>query len=250
MSAGLEMSAGTPRPSGLISPASDPASIVGTEGAGTDRRRGAEGQRTRAREYGCEGESAMANGRLEKRVLIRFNEKPESERLFIWSRLCCDARQRTLRWRWARQHWRVQPEHPARRPRPCGSVRASFAAAAAAGRGASPRLDFVAVAKMKMRRGRVVVVVVWRCLRGRRATAVCNKGCCRSRKGKSTVSGWGWVGAAAAAGAAGAAGATSSPRCPRGRGLHSLTSELNLRTFGNASLTLELLEHLRDTSTG
>jgi len=25
-----------------------------------------------------------------------------------------------------------------------------------------------------------------------------------------------------------------------GRGLHSLTSELNLRTFGNASLTLEL----------
>ena len=27
---------------------------------------------------------------------------------------------------------------------------------------------------------------------------------------------------------------------PAARGLHSLTSELNLRTFGNASLTLEL----------
>jgi hypothetical protein len=30
-----------------------------------------------------------------------------------------------------------------------------------------------------------------------------------------------------------------APQVP-GRGLHSLTSELNLRTFGNASLTLEL----------
>ena len=27
---------------------------------------------------------------------------------------------------------------------------------------------------------------------------------------------------------------------PHGRGLHSLTSELNLRTFGDTSLTLEL----------
>jgi hypothetical protein len=32
----------------------------------------------------------------------------------------------------------------------------------------------------------------------------------------------------------------NSPSAPITRGLHSLTSELNLRTFGNALLTLEL----------
>ena len=35
-------------------------------------------------------------------------------------------------------------------------------------------------------------------------------------------------------------GVAADVHAPVGRGLHSLTSELNLRTFGNTSLTLEL----------
>ena len=45
------------------------------------------------------------------------------------------------------------------------------------------------------------------------------------------------VSRAAAAACVAAAAAAAAPRC---RGLHSLTSELNLRRLGNTSLTLEL----------
>ena len=48
------------------------------------------------------------------------------------------------------------------------------------------------------------------------------------------------TGAARLAETAGEAAAAREAADAMGRGLHSLISELNLRTFGNTSLTLEL----------